>query len=316
MGSDILPVAKPPEWLANKPMPKTPGKSSYLKGGPSRETENAPPQKAAAARKSLGKEAKAMAAGPAAAAKPARKSAVFHSSSAPLDQELKQELRDTQELLEITQADETDAKKELQHLKEQVETLEETLRQSEEREEGMATLLETLGQNAITLHGVEWTVDDARQIMAEEKEAEAKWDALIEQVQAGRQKTLDMIAEQEALQVKLQAEHEAVQQKKEARKEAAAAAAEQRVTCEDALETLRAKISEFGDERRASSEAFKERVKAMQEACDKDRTAEREAVAKAEEEATAAQAKEAEDAAAAHAAEEEAKAIQPPVQLV
>ena len=32
MGSDILPVAKPPEWLANKPMPKTPGKSSYLKG--------------------------------------------------------------------------------------------------------------------------------------------------------------------------------------------------------------------------------------------------------------------------------------------
>ena len=227
MGTDLCPVAKPPDWLANKPMPKTPGKSQpktpsktgAQKAGPSKEaTENAPPQKAAMrkslgeparkslgepARKSLGEPARKSLGEPAVAAKPTRKSAVFHSTPAPVDEDLKRQLRDTQELLEITQADETDAKKELQHWKAQVEVLEETIRQSDERESGMVTLLETLGHNTITLNGVEWTTEDARQIIAEEAEAEAEWDRLIEQVHAGRQRTMDMLAEQEALQVKL-----------------------------------------------------------------------------------------------------------------
>lgn len=89
-------------------------------------------------------------------------------------------------------------------MKDLVKMLEEALELSKEHEGGMATLLESLGQNSVTLNGVDWTPDAAKRLLDDEAAASAGWKSMYHRAHQKHLATTDMIKQQEALQAKLQ----------------------------------------------------------------------------------------------------------------
>ena len=87
---------------------------------------------------------------------------------------------------------------------ERVIELEAALEASRDRENSLASTLDTMGHSSLSLGGMyEWSSADARALLEEEEEANARVDELLTRVRTQRSDVVGMIEQQEALALKL-----------------------------------------------------------------------------------------------------------------